>query len=136
MSPRLSPLIAILFLVPTACSDPAPSASAAQASPVAEPVRHFKGKQAQSWAEATAHLTEGCAELAVLLAQPELRPADMVRVHEVSYTLENAVERLRTELAQGAEALERVHKASEMGDAAAVTREGPRFLAAMDPLLP
>jgi multidrug efflux pump subunit AcrA (membrane-fusion protein) len=95
---------------------------------------HYEGKPAETLAEARANLTEANAELREFLAQDELSGQDMARIHELSYTMENAVKRLRTELAAAAEALEAIHLAAESTDPGTVWDRAPGYLDVVDPL--
>ena len=91
-------------------------------------VDHFKGLQAESLSEAFAHVTEYNQRLQELL-DGELTAEAIFQVHELTYTLENALERLETELEAWAEQLEELHLASEKFDAEAVKAEGDAYLA-------
>lgn len=104
--------------------------------PEAANPRHFAGKSAESWDQAIVHLREGKVTLAELVGREPLGPEDLHRVHELTYTLENAVERMRGELATLAETLEEVHIASETGDTATVARQGRRFIADLGVVVP
>lgn len=111
------------------------AAPPATTTPAANP-RHFSGRPAESWDQAITHLRDGKATLAELLARETLGPNDLHQVHELTYTLENALERMRGELAAMAETLEAVHVASESNDSATVARGGRRFLADLDRVVP
>lgn len=63
-----------------------------------------------------------------MLAKDSLEPTDMVKVHELTYTLENALEKLREELDGLADVLEEVHVASEQMDANTVKSQGQKYL--------
>lgn len=89
---------------------------------------HFKGKPAETLSAAVANFSEYNQHLAAVLAKDSLEPADMVKVHELTYTLENALEKLRAELAELADTLEEVHVASEKLDAKAVKTQGQKYL--------
>ena len=88
---------------------------------------HFKGLQAQTVSEAFEHISDYNQQLQELL-NAELTPEAILQVHELTYTLENALERLETELAAWAEQLEELHLASERFDAEAVKKEGDAYL--------
>lgn len=81
-----------------------------------ERIEHFKGLAAPDWATAVAHLQEYNQQLTDILARQDLGHEDMDRVHQLTYTLENAVERIQGDLQILADALEEVHLASESDD--------------------
>lgn len=91
---------------------------------------HFRGKTAETLAEAVANFSEYNEKLSAVLAQGSLEPKDMVKVHELTYTLENALEKIQSELVELAETLEEVHVASEEMEADAVTTHGQKYLEA------
>lgn len=90
-------------------------------------VDHFKGLQAQTLSQAFAHISDYNQKLQALL-NADLTPEAILQVHELTYTLENALERLATELDAWAEQLEELHLASERFDAEAVKAEGDAYL--------
>lgn len=99
-----------------------------------ERAEHFEGEAAADIAEARANLAAANAELRELLSQDELSSADMARVHEISYTMENAIQRVQTDLEEAAVALEEVHLASEEMDRETVNRQAPNYLDLVTPL--
>ncbi|AMN47424.1 hypothetical protein ACG33_10010 [Steroidobacter denitrificans] len=94
----------------------------------AERPDHFRGKPAATLSEAVSNFSEYNQKLAALVAQNDLTPADMVKVHELTYTLENALKKINAELAGLAEALEEVHLASERLDAETLKTQGQKYL--------
>src|SRR5690606_6300026 len=99
-----------------------------------ERIKHAKGLPAHTLAEAVANLNSHNAKLAQLLEQP-MTPQRMDEAHLLSYTLENALKRIKTDLADIAEALEAMHIASETNDPATVKRQGQAYLDGISPLL-
>jgi hypothetical protein len=97
---------------------------------------HYKGRESTTLEQARTHFAEANAELAKLLAQQELDLNDLAQVHELSYTMENALERISAEVAQMAIELEAVHVASEHADVQTVRMQGERYLARARKLLP
>lgn len=89
---------------------------------------HFKGQPSPTLEAAVANFSEHNKQLAALLAKDNLRPEDMLKVHELTYTLENALGKLRDELSDLADTLEEVHVASEKLDAKAVKAKGEQYL--------
>lgn len=89
---------------------------------------HFAGKPAHTLEEAVANFSEYNARLAAILAKGELSALDMHQVHELTYTLENALDRIRAELSVLSETLETLHVASEHADVARVKTEAENYL--------
>lgn len=97
---------------------------------------HFKGKSSATLSEAVANFSEFNEQLSVIVARDNLEPADMVKVHELTYTLENALEKIRSELDDLADTLEEVHVASERMDADAVKAQGQKYLQTSNEVIP
>ncbi len=89
---------------------------------------HFEGKPAETLEQAVANFSEYNAKLAELLAQEKLSPADLHKVHQLTYTLENALARINDEFDGLADTLEAVHLASESADAETVKTQGRLYL--------
>jgi len=94
----------------------------------AERPDHFRGKPAETLSDAVANFSEYNQKLSTIVAQNDLTPADMVKVHELTYTLENALKKISSELAELAETLEEVHVASERLEAETVKTQGQKYL--------
>ena len=104
------------------------SAHSAASDGTAERADHFKGLPADTLAEALTNLSEYNAVLASILAENQLGPRELHNVHELTYTLENALQRLMIELNGLADTLEEIHLASERNDAETVRRQGEQYL--------
>ncbi|MFQ3578066.1 MAG: DUF6746 family protein [Verrucomicrobiia bacterium] len=96
---------------------------------------HFSGKEAPTLEDALANLKEANAELAHILRKEELEGADLLRVHMLTYTIENALEKIGEEQVRLAELMEKVHVAAEMNDAQTVKTQGATFLKESAPLI-
>jgi hypothetical protein len=90
---------------------------------------HFKGVPSHTLTEAVANLSDYNQRLEAALSQ-ELTPERMAEVHILSYTLENALNKINEELDQIAETLEEVHVASETAQPQTVKTQGERYLSA------
>lgn len=100
-----------------------------------ERVDHFKGLPAESLEVAVNNLTAYNQELQSLLAA-ELDQAALTRVHNVTYTLENALHKVQEEMQVLAETLEELHLASERYSAEAVSGHGQAYLEQAARVLP
>ncbi|MCE8035771.1 hypothetical protein EKK97_02100 [Billgrantia tianxiuensis] len=96
---------------------------------------HFKGEPAETLSQAVVNFSEYNQRLAELLAQDELSLTDLGTVHELTYTLENALEKIQEEVATMAETLEEVHLGSETGDFERVQSNGTAYLEAAQTLV-
>lgn len=113
---------ALLMIAGTAQADDRPS--------------HFKGEASPSWEVAVTNLTEYNERLAKLVSKDELTAEDLNQVHQLTYTLENALERMEDEIEDIAETLEKVHVASETNQPDTVKKEGEKYLSDVKTVLP
>lgn len=100
---------------------------AAFASEAGEPVRHYKVEPAKTLPEAVKNFSDYNAKLEAILAG-DVSDAAMADVHQLTYTLENALGKMNEELTKLAETLEKLHQASEKLDREAVIRHGDEYL--------
>jgi len=101
-----------------------------------ERVDHFEGEPAATLDEALANLTEYNQRLAAVLESESLDAAALHEIHQLSYTLENALQRIDTELETLAETLEELHLASERADVEVTTRSARDYLETADKIAP
>lgn len=73
---------------------------------------HFKGLASPDLQTAVKNFSDYNKRLEKIMAG-KLTNADLVTIHELTYTLENALEKINEDLAELAETLEEVHVASE-----------------------
>jgi hypothetical protein len=100
-----------------------------------EQIDHFEGQKAKDWEAAIANLQKYNKKLEAALAQDEISAEELAKIHKWSYTLENAVGRLRTELKKTADHLEEVHLGSERGETDRIREHGRKYLEGLAPLL-
>ena len=93
-----------------------------------ERLDHFKGIPADTLEQAVTNFSEYNNKLAEILAKDNLSPKELHSVHELTYTLENALEKINVEFIELAKILETVHVASETGDAKTVKNQGTLYL--------
>lgn len=96
---------------------------------------HYKGEPAETLEQAVINLSEYNARLQAIIGKDELSDADHEEIHELTYTLENALGKMREELDAMAENLEAVHLASEERDSAVIAEKGPAYLSAAQKLV-
>lgn len=89
---------------------------------------HFKGKPSETLEQAVSNFSEYNHKLETFLKKDTLSPQEMQQVHELTYTLENAIEQMNISLAQLAMTLEAVHVGSETGDVESVKTQGLHYL--------
>lgn len=97
---------------------------------------HYQVKKAETVEQAHTNLREYNAELASLMQKEMLTPEEMNQIHLLTYTLEDALEKLSNEHERLAEVLEEVHVASETLDADTVQRNGREYLERVQKLIP
>ncbi|QBY05216.1 hypothetical protein E2K93_12865 [Thalassotalea sp. HSM 43] len=93
-----------------------------------EKYQHFASLDAPNTEVALCNLQQFNAKLAALTSKQQLTAEDMVKVHELTYTLENAVIRLQKDLDNIAVELEKVHLASESLDQKTIQASGDKYL--------
>lgn len=91
-------------------------------------VEHFQGQSAESLGEALEHLHRYNARLAALIEADEITAETSYEVHELTYTLENALGRLAEELGVVQDTLEKVHLASEADQGEVIATQGQHYL--------
>lgn len=88
---------------------------------------HFQGLAAPDLQTAVANFSEYNTRLEKILSG-DLSDADMGAAHELTYTLENALEKIIIDLEELAETLEKVHVASETFNRDALKEAAPAYL--------
>ncbi|WP_104018271.1 DUF6746 family protein [Roseovarius nitratireducens] len=79
----------------------------------AEEVEHYAAASSETLAEAIENLAAYNAKVEAVMARDDLGVQDMEEVHEYTYTMEQAVARIASEVEKIAVVLERVHLSSE-----------------------
>lgn len=96
---------------------------------------HFKGKPAETLEQAIQNLKEYNPKLAAIVNQDKISTAQMGEIHQLTYTLENALERLEKEIDIIEDLLEDVHKASEKADYDKAQKQGRAYIEKMNTLI-
>jgi hypothetical protein len=98
------------------------------ASAQTDRVEHFEGLPADTLEQAVANFSEYNGKLQAVLDKEDLEAQDLATVHELTYTIENALAKINAELSTLAETLEEVHIASETADIETVKTKGSEYL--------
>ena len=89
---------------------------------------HFEGKDSKTLEEAVANLEEASERMEELLEEEEMSGSEIGEIHRLTYTLENAMAKIREEVDMMAEDLEQAHVGSEARDVEQVRRYGKKFV--------
>ncbi|OZB06199.1 MAG: hypothetical protein B7X54_03105 [Idiomarina sp. 34-48-12] len=95
---------------------------------------HYKGKPSENLVQALNNLREYNKLLNAEL-QGELTPQKMAEIHQLTYTLERALERLDDEVDEMKEVLEEVHLGSERMELDKVKKNGAKYLEASNKIV-
>ncbi len=93
----------------------------------ADEVEHYEGKESATLKEAVANFSEYNEKLEKIL-DGELTPEAMNEIHQLTYTLENALGEINEEFDGLAVTLEEIHLASESADTDGVASNGKNYL--------
>ena len=115
IKPFLRVVLAAMLTVPALADD-------------SERIDHFRGEQPESWKQAVTLYTEYNAELRKILAREKLTTQDSARIHELTYTIENALEYMEIALSATEDSLEELHLASESTDLVRTRLLGQEYL--------
>ncbi|CUA82502.1 DUF6746 family protein [Pseudidiomarina woesei] len=88
---------------------------------------HFKGKKSETLQQALDNMREYNKKLEELM-HGELTPQKMAEIHQLTYTLEEALQKLDDEVDDLQEVLEEVHLGSEHMDFGKVKSNGRKYL--------
>ena len=95
---------------------------------------HFEGTPSENLTQALENIQEGNHRLLQLLSAETLSSEQMGEIHMLTYTLENALQRIDQEVDAMAISLEEVHLGSEALDQERVSSNGADYLEAAAPL--
>ena len=77
-------------------------------------VDHYKGKPSPNLQSALCHLQSHDTDLQAMVSNETMKVEDLAKLHQMTYTMEVALQKVQEELVKAAESLEKVHKASEV----------------------
>ena len=96
---------------------------------------HYKGKVPKSLDQAINYLRSHNAQLNTLLKTEKLSPQQLDEIHQMTYTMENAIEKLKNGVTGISDSLEALHKASETGQTNITKSLGEKYLLLSKPLV-
>lgn len=96
---------------------------------------HFEAKPSPTLDAAIENLAEYNPKLASLIEKDSLSQEDLNTVHQLTYTLEQALARIGEEKDRVAALLEEVHLASERADSETVKQSGQGYLKGTAPFI-
>ncbi len=99
----------------------------------ADRVEHFKGLPSPDLSTAVKNFTEYNDLLAKQL-DGELTPQALAEVHQLTYTLEIALEKISDEVEALADTLEEIHVASETAEPEKLAAEGKKYMQVVNEL--
>lgn len=105
-----------------------PLLSFSQLASSEEKYSHFPALVSTDVSVALCNIHSYNEKLTDILGKEALSTEDMVKVHEITYTLENAINYLKSSLEQTSVDLEKVHKASERLNATVIQDSGADYL--------
>jgi hypothetical protein len=96
---------------------------------------HFSSLESSDVQSALCNIQAYNEKITTITSKPKLTALDMVKIHELTYTLENAVKFLKVSIENASEQLEEVHLASETLDAKIIKESTAKYLAITSLLL-
>ena len=91
-------------------------------------IDHYEALPSNNLEEAVSNFSEYNHKLAAILTKGELDDEDLNHIHQLTYTLEVALEKIQFELGELADVLEELHVASETVQYDAALRYGQEYL--------
>ena len=92
-----------------------------------ERVDHFEGKPSKTLEEAVANFSEYNNKLREILNKENISGEDMFKIHQLTYTIENALQKIGEEVEAMAFSLENLHISSETGDLEGIKKHGAEY---------
>lgn len=123
MSIRLSTLFLAGALAAASVSGPALGSEDEK-----EEFEHYRTEKSETLEKAVKNFSEYNKRVAKALEKGELSAADVEQIHEATYTLEDALQRMQQGMEELEHTLETLHRASEAHQVAAVQKAGKAYL--------
>jgi hypothetical protein len=100
-----------------------------------EKYNHFPSIESTDFKTAFCNIERYNEKMITITNKPVLTSLDMLKIHELTYTLENAINFIKVSLENVSQNLEDVHKASERLDQKTIHASGEKYLKATKRLL-
>ncbi|WEJ62437.1 DUF6746 family protein [Thiomicrorhabdus lithotrophica] len=97
---------------------------------------HFKGGKVENLSEAVQAFSEQNKKFAAIIEKGSIELKEMGDIHQMTYSMENALRKIKAEVAEMEVLLEEVHEASEHGEKQKVLKEGQKYLEKAQTLVP
>ena len=98
--------------------------------------KHFKGEQVETLEQAVKSFSANNKKFAAMIQDGEIDLKEMGEIHQLTYSMENALKKIKSELEKTEELLEEVHEASEHGQTKTVLKDGRKYLEKAQTLVP
>jgi len=98
--------------------------------------KHFKGEQVETLEQAVKSFSANNKKFAAMIQDGEIDLKEMGEIHQLTYSMENALKKIKSELEMAEELLEEVHEASEHGQTETVLKDGQKYLEKAQTLVP
>lgn len=98
--------------------------------------KHFKGEKTENLAQAVKVFSEQNKKFAAMIQDGTVDLKEMGQIHQMTYSMENALKKIKDEVDNMEELLENVHKASEHGGTKTVIKDGGKYLEKAQTLVP
>ena len=97
---------------------------------------HFKAEKVETLSQAVKVFSEYNQKFAAIVAKDRIELKEMGEVHQMTYSMENALRKIKREVAEMEYLLEEVHEASEHGQPQTVIKDGRQYLKKAQTLIP
>ena len=98
--------------------------------------RHFHGERVDSLSQAVKVFSEQNKKFAAMLEKGSISLKEMGDIHQMTYSMENALRKIKREVDEMEYLLEEVHEASEHGGNQKVLEDGRKYLEKAQTLVP
>jgi len=97
---------------------------------------HFKGEEINDLPKAVQIFSEQNKKFSAIIEKGSIELKEMGVIHQMTYSMENALKKIKKEVAEMEELLEEVHEASEHGENQKVIDDGKKYLEKAQTLIP
>ena len=97
---------------------------------------HFKGENVDNLNQAVEVFSNQNKKFSEIINNGDVSLQEMGEVHQMTYSMENALRKIKLEVIEMEYLLENVHKASEYGGNQTVIKDGQKYLEKAQTLIP